>query len=358
MSATSRSRSNHAAAHDTHGASPPPPQPPPPPEQEDESANSAVFRLAGWRKTPPKWHGAAEVAIKVTALVAIVAIVLIFVFIGLEALPLFTSKVVRSEVTPSSMWLQQTWGEGAPRWSWQPASEIPKYSIVPLVIGSLKITIVALVVGAPLGILSAIFTSQIAPRWLREILKPTIELLAGIPSVVIGVFALLVMATWAQKLFGFEHRLNAIVAGCALSLTIIPLVFTLAEDALSSVPKSFADASLALGASKMYTVTHVIVPAALPGIAAGVVLGFGRAIGETMIVVMASGNAALSNWSLGTSTRTITATIAQEMAEVVHGSPHYVVLFGLGATLLMFAFVTNVVAQRIVESFRRKRGGS
>ena len=312
----------------------------------------------GWRQRPPRWHVAAELGIKLTALLAIVAIALIFAFIAYEALPLLVSKAVRSEVTLSSMWLPQTWGEGPARFSWQPASEIPKFSIVPLVVGSLKITVVSVLIGAPLGILAAIFTAQIAPRWLREILKPTIELLAGIPSVVIGVFALLVLATWTQRLFGLEHRLNALVAGAALSLTIIPLVFTLAEDALSSVPKSFADASLALGASRMHTVLHVMVPAALPGIAAGVVLGFGRAIGETMIVVMASGNAALVNWSAGTSTRTITATIAQEMAEVVHGSPHYVVLFVLGAMLLLFSFATNLLAQRIVERFRRKRGGS
>lgn len=293
---------------------------------------------------------------KITALSAIVAVALIFLFIAVESIPLFTSPVVHQEVTLAKMWLRQAWD--GPGFAWQPTSTVPKFSILPLLIGSLKITVVSVAVGAPLGILAAIFTSQIAPRWLREILKPTIELLAGIPSVVIGVFALLVMATWFQRAFHFEHRLNALVAGCALSLTIIPLVFTLAEDALSSVPKSFADASLALGASRMYTITYVIVPAALPGIAAGVVLGFGRAIGETMIVVMASGNAALLNWSLGTSTRTITATIAQEMAEVVHGSPHYVVLFVLGATLLLFAFATNVIAQRIVERFRRKRGST
>ncbi|MBI2390579.1 MAG: phosphate ABC transporter permease subunit PstC [Deltaproteobacteria bacterium] len=340
MSATSPSRSEQVPLAESA------------PREARESAAPA------WRRSPPRWHGVAEALIKTTALVAIVAIVLIFVFIAAETLPLFTSHEVRAEVTPSTMAWKQTWGEAAARWSWQPASEIPKYSIAPLIIGSLKITVVAVLVGAPLGILAAIFTSQVAPRWLREILKPTIELLAGIPSVVIGVFALLVMATWTHRLFGLEHRLNAVVAGCALSLTIIPLVFTLAEDALSSVPKSFADASLALGASKMHTVLHVMVPAALPGIAAGVVLGFGRALGETMIVVMASGNAALVSWSLGVSTRTITATIAQEMAEVVHGSPHYVVLFALGAVLLLFAFATNVLAMRIVESFRRKRGGS
>lgn len=321
-----------------------------------EQTPTGAFRVIAWRKSPPKWHHAAELAIKITALTAIVSVALIFIFIALESVPLFTSHVVHQEVTFAKMWLRQAWD--GPGYAWQPTSTIPKFSILPLLVGSLKITLVSVAVGAPLGILAATFTSQIAPRWLREILKPTIELLAGIPSVVIGVFALLVMATWFRNVFHFEHRLNALSAGCALSLTIIPLVFTLAEDALSSVPNSFRDASLALGASRMYTITNVIVPAALPGIAAGVVLGFGRAIGETMIVVMASGNAALLNWSLGTSTRTITATIAQEMAEVVHGSPHYVVLFVLGATLLSFAFATNLMAQRIVERFRRKRGGT
>lgn len=352
MSATSPSRNNSpprkaGSVDDRH---------PTPPSEDPEQTPTGAFRTLSWRKSPPRWHRVAELAIKLTALTAILAIVLIFVFIALESIPLFTSKLVHEEVTFAKMWLRQAWD--GPAWAWQPTSSVPKFSIVPLLLGSLKITFVSVAVGAPLGILAAIFTSQIAPRWLREILKPTIELLAGIPSVVIGVFALLVMATWFQRVFGFEHRLNVLVAGCALSLTIIPLVFTLAEDALSSVPKSFADASLALGASRMYTVLNVIVPAALPGIAAGVVLGFGRAIGETMIVVMASGNAALVNWSLGKSARTITATIAQEMAEVVHGSPHYVVLFVLGATLLLFAFATNLMAHRIVEHFRRKRGGT
>ncbi len=348
MSATSRFPSNE------------PELPPASPEREgdEEETPTGAFRVVEWRKSPPRWHRVAEAAIKVTALAAIIAIVLIFAFIALESIPLFTSKLVKDEVTFATMWLRQTWEGGAARYAWQPTSAMPKYSIIPLLMGSLKITVVSVAVGAPLGILAAIFTSQIAPRWLREFLKPTIELLAGIPSVVIGVFALMVMATWFQKLFGFEHRLNATVAGCALSLTIIPIIFTLAEDALSSVPKSFADASLALGATRMYTILRVIVPAALPGIAAGVVLGFGRAIGETMIVVMASGNAALVSWGAGISTRTITATIAQEMAEVVHGSPHYVVLFALGATLLLFAFATNLLAQRIVAHFRRKRGGT
>ncbi|MEO7096443.1 MAG: ABC transporter permease subunit, partial [Polyangiales bacterium] len=251
-----------------------------------------------WRRGTPRWHALAEHGIRATAIIAIVAIVLIFIFIGMEALPIFTSKAVRAEITPSAMWFQQNWGEGPDRYSWQPTSNIPKYSLVPLVMGSLKLTFLAVGIGAPLGILAAIFTAYVAPKWLREIVKPTVELLAGVPSVVLGVFALVVMGGHLQRLFGFEHRLNAVLAGSALSLTVIPLVFTISEDALTAVPKEFVDASLALGVTRMHTIFKVVVPAALPGMAAGVVLGFGRAIGETMIVLLASGNAAIAKWTL------------------------------------------------------------
>ncbi|MFI5299701.1 MAG: phosphate ABC transporter permease subunit PstC [Polyangiales bacterium] len=310
------------------------------------------------RSRTPRWHGVVEWGIRLTAFFAIAAIGLILAFIVKEALPILRDSTVRAEVTPRSMWFPQSFDGEAARYLWQPTSDAPKYSIVPLIIGSLKMTFIALAIGAPIGVMAAVFASHVAPRWAREILKPTVELLAGVPSVVIGVFALMTLATWWQKVFGFEHRLNAALAGAALSLTVIPLVFTIAEDALTAVPKDFVDASLALGATKSHTIFRVVVPAAIPGIAAGVVLGFGRAVGETMIVLMASGNAALSEWTFGHSARSITATIAQEMAEVVHGSPHYVVLFALGAVLLLFTLVTNIAAQQIVEHFRRKRGGS
>ncbi len=315
-------------------------------------------RAASFRRKSPAWHGLAEWGIRATALLAIAAIVLIFVFILKEALPILFDTHVRGEVSLMKMWLPQAWDGGPARFSWQPASEVPKYSLMPLVAGSLKVTLIALVISAPIAILAAVYTASIAPRRVREVLKPVVELLAGVPSVVLGVFALIVAGTWLQKLFGFEHRLNAVLAGCALSVTIVPLIFTIAEDAITAVPRDYVDASLALGATKMHTILRVVVPAAVPGIAAGIVLGFGRAIGETMIVVIASGNAALLDATLGHSTRTITATIAQEMGETVHGSPHYVVLFVLGATLLAFTFVTNLGAQRIVEHFRKKRGGT
>ncbi|GAC1536975.1 MAG: hypothetical protein NVS3B10_01180 [Polyangiales bacterium] len=315
-------------------------------------------RTPSWRRGTPRWHTAAEWGIRATALTAIVGVALVFLYIVWASLPLVFDATIRAEVTLRKMWTPQHWDGGPARWAWQPTSTEPKYGILPLLIGSLKVTIVALLVSTPIAVAAAVFTAHVASRRLREFLKPAIELLAGVPSVVLGVFALLLLATWLQKAFGFEHRLNAVVAGCALSLTIVPLIFTIAEDALTAVPKELVDASLALGATRSHTILKVVVPAAIPGIAAGVVLGFGRAIGETMIVLMASGNAGLSEWTFGHSTRTITATIAQEMAEVVHGSPHYVVLFTLGATLMVFALITNIIAQRIVEKFRRARGGS
>src|SRR4029077_3915838 len=165
---------------------------------------------------------------------------------------------------------------------------------------------------------AAIYVSQIARPRVREIVKPVIELLAGIPSVVLGFFALMVMASVLQSVFGYESRLNAFVAGIALGFSVIPVVFSIAEDALTSVPRSFVQAALALGASKWKAASQVVLPAAMPGVFAAVALGFGRAIGETMIVLMASGNASIVSWHIFDSTRTITATIAAEMGEVVY----------------------------------------
>jgi phosphate transport system permease protein len=257
------------------------------------------------------------------------------------------------------MFLPQVWREGRPAsFTWQPVGNVPKYSMIPLLVGTLKVTLVSMAVAAPLGIAAAVFTSEFAPRRLKEILKPTIELLAGIPSVVLGFFALMVMATWLQDVFGFSFRLNAVVAGLGLALTIVPVVFTVAEDALAAVPRSYREASLALGATRWETAYQVVLPAAAPGVLAAVVLGFGRAIGETMIVLMASGNAAITSWSLGESVRTLPATIAAEMGEVVFGGAHYAVLFFLGVELFLFTFVLNGVAAWSVRRLVRRMSGA
>lgn len=239
-------------------------------------------------------------------------------------------------------------GYSEPAFIWQPVSEAPKFNLIPLIIGSLKVTLVALFLGVPLAVGAALYVSQLAGHRARAWLKPAIELLAGVPSVVLGFFALMVMANLLQGLFGYASRLNAFLAGAALALAVIPLVFTLAEQALSSVPASQIHAALALGASRWRAAWQVALPAALPGVFAAVALGFSRALGETMIVLMASGNASILSWSLFDSTRAVTATIAAEMAETVFGGAHYRVLFLLGLGLLVVTFIFNLLANRVM----------
>jgi phosphate transport system permease protein len=307
----------------------------------------------------PLWHRAAEWTLRCLAVSAVVAIVLILVFIAKEAAPLFYSAAVRAEVTLSKMWLPQLWpGYDESASIWQPVSEIPKFGLWPLVLGTVKVTLVAMAVSVPLGVGSAVYLSQYARPRTREIVKPIVELLAGIPSVVLGFFALMIMASWFQRLFGLESRLNALVSGVALSFAVIPVIFTFAEEALRAVPRSYVEASTALGAARWQTIARVVLPAASPGIAAGVALGLGRAVGETMIVLMASGNAAIVSASLVDSTRTISATIAAELAEVVFGGAHYTVLFFLGTLLFLTTFCINTVGDWAIRRMKIRLGGT
>jgi phosphate transport system permease protein len=317
---------------------------------------SGVVEASPLARRPRRGERVAEIVVRVVAMTSIASIILILIFVAREAIPIFTSDAVRSEVTPGSMLAPRTLPDGASQYMWQPVSDVPKYNIVPLIVGSLKVTLIALLISTPLSVLAAVYVSEFARRREREIVKPVIELLAGIPSVVIGFFALIVLATWVQDTFGTEHRLNALVAGIGLSLAVCPLIFTVSEDALRAVPTSYRSAALALGSDRFQMISRVVLPAAMPGILASIVLGFGRAIGETMIVVLASGNAALVSGSIGVSTRTITATIAQELGEVVVGSPHYHVLFALGALLFLSTFVLNLMGERVIHSLRKKLG--
>lgn len=248
-------------------------------------------------------------------------------------------------------------GYDKPVYIWQPISSIHKYNIIPLMVGSLKATAVALLFAVPLALCSALFVSQLCPAWLKEWVKPAIELLAGVPSVVLGFFALIVLASVLQRVFGYESRLNAFVAGIALGLASIPVIFSIAEDALTSVPRSYTEAALALGSSRWQAAWHIVLPAAVPGVFAAVVLGFGRAIGETMVVLMASGNASIMSWSLMDSTRTITATIAAELAEAVFGGHHYRILFALGAILFVVTFLSNLAGDLVIHRLKARLEG-
>ncbi|MGA3012715.1 MAG: phosphate ABC transporter permease subunit PstC [Bacteroidales bacterium] len=232
---------------------------------------------------------------------------------------------------------------------WMPVSDRPRYGLLPLIIGTFKITIISILFAAPLAILAALFSAAFSPRWMREIIKPAIEILAGFPSVVIGFFALIVMATFFQHLFGYETRLNAFVGGVAMALAAIPIIFTVTEDVMTAVPSTYKEASLALGASKWQTAFYVTLPAAAPGIFAAVLLGIGRIFGETMIVLMATGNAALMSLNPFDSVRTLSATIGAEMAEVVFGDTHYNVLFLIGTLLFVFTFTLNATAEFYVK---------
>jgi len=336
-----------------------------------------------WKKRFRPGEFLIEKSIAAMAFLSFAFITLIFIFVFREALPIFSSTPQKTTVEGTQS-VQETYGDESSTsemqkqvderkksvdnseegtataanligGTWQPVSAKPKYGMLPIVVGSLKVTVVSLIFGAPIAILAALFTAAFAPKWSKEILKPAIEVLAGIPSVVIGFFALVALATFLQKTFGFEYRLNAFVGGIALSLAVIPIIYTITEDSLSRVPKVMTEASLALGASKWQTALFVVLPAASPGIFAGVLLGIGRAFGETMIVLMATGNASMLSANLFEPVRTMSATIGAEMGEVVFGDTHYTVLFFIGTILFLFTFCLNAIAEIFIRQRLMKR---
>lgn len=247
-------------------------------------------------------------------------------------------------------------GYDRPEYIWQPTPS-QKFNIIPLIVGSLKVTLVALVFSVPVALAAAIYVSQLCQPRIREWIKPCIELLSGIPSVVMGFFALNVMAGVFQAVFHYRSALNAYLAGIALGLAVVPVIFSIAEDALTSVPRSYVQAALALGSSRWQAAWQVVVPAALPGIFAAIVLGFGRAVGETMIVLMASGNASVMSWNILDSARTITATIAAELGEAVSDSPHYRVLFMIGVLLFLVTFLSNLAGELVMQRLKNRLEG-
>lgn len=325
-------------------------------ERPEALTSETRARIARRRHVKERIIGGAITAVGLTG---VGLVLLILLFIGKEALPLFTDSETSHEASMGKLFLPQEFRKGKPPgYMWQPVSKIPKLSMIPLIAGTLKVTLLSMLMAVPLALLAALFTSEFAPRRYREILKPTLELLAGIPSVVLGFFALMVLATPLQELFGFTTRLNATVAAVGLALALIPVIFTVADDALTAVPKSYREASLALGASRWQTAWKVVLPAASPGVLAACVLGFGRAIGETMVVLMASGNAAQLSWDPGDSVRSMSATIAAEMGEVAVGSPHYSVLFFIGVELFVFTFFLNMAATWFIRRETRRLSGA
>jgi len=232
---------------------------------------------------------------------------------------------------------------------WYPIEDY--FGILPLITGSLVVTIGATMIAVPFGVGSAIFLAEIAPRWLREILKPLIEVLAGLPSVVLGFLGISVLSSLLRTTFNLPTGLSALTGSLLLGAIAIPTIVSVAEDALDAVPKEYRDGALALGGTKWQTIWTVILPAARSGVLTAIMLGIARSIGETMTVMMVTGNApVLANslrifWS---PVRTMTATIAAEMGEVANGSTHYHVLFLIGIVLFVISLVVNIIASSYV----------
>jgi phosphate transport system permease protein len=210
----------------------------------------------------------------------------------------------------------------------------------------------AIIIAIPFGVIAAIYISELARPIEKEILKPFIELLAALPSVVLGFFGLTVLVPLIKNIFNLSTGLTAFTGAIILALMAIPTIISISEDAINSVPQSFKQASLALGASKLQTIIRVTVPAALSGIIASISLGMGRVIGETMAVLMVTGNAAVTTLNPFTSVRTMTATIAAEMGEVVFSGHHYRALFWIGIVLLMATFGLNMLAQKVLRKYK------
>lgn len=241
---------------------------------------------------------------------------------------------------------------------WYPTYDPPSFGIFPLIVGSSIVTLLATLIAVPLGVLAAIYIAEIAPQKIKTMLKSVIELLAGLPSVVLGFFGMVIVAPWLQETFDLPTGLNIVNASVILALMAIPTISSISEDALYAVPREFKEASYALGATKFETIARVILPAALSGVSTAVMLGMARAIGETMVVLMVAGGAAAIPESLFDSVRPMPASIAAEMGETPFRSLHYQSLFAIGIVLFCLTLAFNLIADYVSHKFKQVGSGT
>lgn len=280
------------------------------------------------------------------ACTSVVAVFLIFLFVIREAIGLLKTESLAEFLSKTG---------------WYPQAEPPKFGAAAIIAGSLYVTAASLAFAVPTGILAAIFLSDIVSFRIRAFVKPVIELLAAIPSVAYGFFAVLVLAPYLQRKFGFPSGTNALNASIILAVMALPTIISVAEDSISALGRELREASYSLGATRMETMLRVVIPAAHSGIIAAVVLGMMRAIGETMVVWMASGNAAQIPhpwWDISQSVRTLTATIAGEMGETPKNTSHYFALFTMGVLLLVLTFSLNIVSEYFLARAKKAGGRS
>jgi phosphate transport system permease protein len=279
-----------------------------------------------------------EKLVALNGALAIIFVVMIMAFLLRDGLPVFHSVSVTKFLFGRD---------------WYPLSD--QYQIMPLVLGSLAVTLGAIVISVPIGVAAAVYLAEIAPMRVREILKPTVEVLAGIPSVVIGFIGMVVLAPWVKGVFDLPTGLTALTGSIMLAFMAMPTIISISEDAIVAVPRDYGSGALALGATSWQSIAGVTVPAAKSGIIAAVMLGIGRAIGETMTVLMVTGNAAVIPHSILQPVRTMTATIAAEMGEVAQGTPHYFSLFAIGLVLFLVTFLINLIADLALQRARVRR---
>lgn len=274
-------------------------------------------------------EGFFEALIRLSGLASIAFVALIFLFLLKEGLGLFATHKPHEFLLGSK---------------WYPISEPPDFGILPLIMGSVLVTLGAAVISIPLGVAAAIYIAEVAPGSMKEFLKSGVEILAAIPSVVLGFIGIVTIVPWIKTLFGLPTGLTALSGAVVLAFMAMPTIVSIAEDALHSVPKAYKEGAYALGATHWQTIYRVVLPAAAPGIVAAVMLGIGRVVGETMAVMMITGNSASMPKGLLSPVRTLTATIAAEMGEAVQGSDHYFALFAIGIVLFLITFLINLTA--------------
>lgn len=292
-----------------------------------------------------------EFFLKLNGFVAIAAIALIFLFLFKEGVQAFGTIAPWRFIQTNELDFDDNLVTVR---MWQPVGTNPKYSLVPIVLGSFLVALPATILATILGVACGIYLAEVAGRSTREWVKPVIELLAGVPSVVIGFFCLSTLATLVQNTLGTTFRLNAIVGAIGVSFVIVPVIATITDDALRAVPGYLREGSHALGANRWETVWRVVVPAGSSGLIAAILLGMGRSLGETMIVLMATGNAAQVTLNPFESVRTMTATIAAELGAVPQGGEQYRALFLVGSILFTITFIINLVAEIAVSRMRRR----
>lgn len=268
----------------------------------------------------------------------------VVVLLGIFAMLLFNGIKTFAHVSPGEFFLGSDWNPSA--------YDRPRYGILSMLVSTLLVTAGAMVFAIPLGVGTAAYLSEVAPPKVRRWLKPAVELLAGVPSVAVGFIGIVLVAPFLAKTFGLSNGLNALNGAILLAVMSLPTIVTVAEDAIRAVPQHFKEASYALGANRWTTLVRVTLPAALSGIIAAVILGIGRAIGETMTVLMATGNATAMPHGFFDPVRTMTATIAIELGEVPYGTPHYYSLFAVGAVLFLLSLGVNLAAERLAARFR------